>query len=75
MIACVGDIMVDIFLLSELQEAEQGEGILIRGGGSAANTAAWLARDGTRSTFVGCTGADVAGAMLVHELETSGVVS
>lgn len=73
MIACVGDIMVDIFLLSALQEAEQGDGLLLRGGGSAANTAAWLARIGAETAFIGCVGGDASGAMLAHELAASGV--
>lgn len=74
MIACVGDIMVDIFLLSDLQRAEQGDGILLRGGGSAANTAAWLARTGAETVFIGRTGEDAAGAMLTQELAACGVI-
>jgi len=52
----------------------------VRGGGSAANTAAWLAAlAGTgqeytcRATFAGCVGEDPVGAMLVAELRRGGV--
>jgi sugar/nucleoside kinase (ribokinase family) len=73
MIVVVGDVMLDIFLLSQLQEAEQESGLLVRGGGSAANTAAWLASVGEPVTFVGCVGADPVGEALVRELEAQGV--
>lgn len=75
MITVIGDIMLDVFLLSELQEAEQGSGVVLRGGGSAANTAAWLAALRCPVSFVGCVGADPRGRMLVGELDRGGVVS
>jgi sugar/nucleoside kinase (ribokinase family) len=75
MIAVAGDIMVDLFLLSQLREAEQGSGVLMRGGGSAANTAAWLAHFGVPVCFAGCVGADPIGDMLIREIEATGVRS
>jgi ribokinase len=73
LILVIGDLMLDIFLLSELQQEEQATGLLLRGGGSAANTAAWLASEGQSVTFVGCVGADTIGSALVRELEGQGV--
>jgi ribokinase len=75
MIAVVGDILVDIYLLSELQAAEQAAGLLMRCGGSAANTAAWLGALGDDVSFTGCVGDDPLGPMLTAELETHGVRS
>ena len=74
MILVAGDLMVDVFVLPELHEAEQPEGLLIRGGGSAANTAAWVAALGEPVTFVGAVGDDAPGRMLVDELQHEGVV-
>jgi ribokinase len=73
LILVIGDLMLDIFLLSELQQEEQSTGLLLRGGGSAANTAAWLASEGQTVTFVGCVGADTIGSALVGELQGQGV--
>lgn len=44
-------------------------------GGSAANTARWLARLGARVTFVGAVGRDPAGRALVDELRSDGVTT
>ena len=44
-----------------------------RGGGAAANVAAWLANAGTAVTFVGRVGADAAGRTAVDELRAGGV--
>ncbi len=73
MIVCAGDIMLDIFLLSQLQEAEQGSGIVLRGGGSAANTAVWLVRIGSPATFIGCVGVDSLAATLSRGLSETAV--
>ncbi|MGI8826934.1 MAG: carbohydrate kinase family protein [Chloroflexota bacterium] len=73
MIVVIGDVLVDILVLPDLQKAEQPEGLAIRSGGSAANTAAWIAWLGTSSTFVGCVGDDGPGKMLVDELQLQGV--
>lgn len=73
MIVVAGDLMVDIFLLPELRGAEQAGGLVLRGGGSAANTAAWIARQRRPVTFFGCVGADSFGAALRQELRDCGV--
>lgn len=72
MIVVVGDIMLDVMLLPELQEAEQESGVLMRPGGSAANTAAWLTRLGSEVLFVGCVGRDPIGRMLIQNLQDRG---
>jgi len=66
--------MLDVFLLSQLQEAEQGNGLVFRPGGSAANTACWLAKLGQRVSFVGCTGDDALGQALATEIAEHGVL-
>jgi sugar/nucleoside kinase (ribokinase family) len=65
--------MVDVFLLPQLRREEQSVGLLLRSGGSAANTASWLAHLGRRVAFVGCVGSDGPGRMLQSELEQAGV--
>lgn len=47
--------------------------IRVTGGGQAANTAAWLARDGVPVTLVAAVGADPAGRERVAELAAAGV--
>jgi sugar/nucleoside kinase (ribokinase family) len=73
MILVVGDLLLDLLLLPELREEEQSAGIVARSGGSAANTAAWIAHLGAEAGFVGCVAADALGAMLGGELAASGV--
>ncbi|GAC1466828.1 MAG: sugar kinase [Chloroflexota bacterium] len=73
MILIVGDLLVDVFVLSTLKTSEQPSGLVLRGGGSAANTAAWLAAVGRSVRFVGCAGNDPPGVMLVSELREQGV--
>jgi ribokinase len=73
MILCAGDILLDVFLLSELQASEQGSGVLLRAGGSAANTAHWLSQLGVPVRFVGCVGSDATGNALRQQLRDSGV--
>lgn len=73
MILVAGDLMLDVLLLPELKAEEQGAGLLVRSGGSAANTAAWLGHQGAEVTFVGCAGHDGVGAMVRDELRRSGV--
>jgi sugar/nucleoside kinase (ribokinase family) len=72
-ILVIGDVLLDFFLLPELLAEEQVAGILVRGGGSAANTSVWIAQLGERSRFVGCVGDDSLGRMLRDELEEAGV--
>jgi sugar/nucleoside kinase (ribokinase family) len=47
--------------------------VALRQGGSAANTARWLARLGTRSTLITAVGRDPAGRALVDALKSDGV--
>lgn len=65
--------MIDVFLLEELRAAEQGSGLVLRPGGSAANTAAWLASEGHEVAFTGCVGQDTWGAALEEEIGRRGV--
>jgi ribokinase len=73
MMLVVGDLLLDVLLLPELKHSEQPAGMVARSGGSAANTAAWLAHLGCRVTFVGCVGNDGIGDMLREELRAEGV--
>ena len=53
---CLGDLMVDVVarLFGPLAEGSDSPAVISYvGGGSAANTAAWLARVGETSAFVG----------------------
>lgn len=75
MILAIGDLMLDVLLLPELTAPEQGSGIIVRGGGSAANTAAWIADGGGDATLVACIGTDMLGDMLATELHAAGVSS
>ena len=64
MIFCLGDLMVDVLdrLRSPLAVGTDTPApIAVLGGGSAANTAAWLAFAGVPSTFVGRVGDDAFG--------------
>jgi ribokinase len=75
-IVCVGDVMVDV--LSKLPAAlaigsDTPAPVLTRHGGSAANTAAWLAELGATATFVGRIGDDVFGQDVVQSLTAQGV--
>jgi sugar/nucleoside kinase (ribokinase family) len=74
-ILVAGDIMLDVLVLSALRAEEQSRGIMLRPGGSAANTAAWLARLGRAVTFAGCVGDDPVGALLASELSSHGVTT
>ena len=75
MIAVIGDLMLDVFLLPTLRDEEQSHGVVARPGGSAANTAVWLAHLGCEVTLVACAGDDELGRMLVQELAKRGVQS
>jgi ribokinase len=69
----VGDLLLDVLLLSELKHSEQPAGMIARSGGSAANTAAWMQHLGCPVRFVGCVGNDGIGDMLRRELREVGV--
>ncbi len=76
MIVCLGDLILDVLVrrvgLPSVHSAV--ENIAVTAGGAAANTAAWLAREGESVGFVGVAGTDFAGDMLVEELTRRGIV-
>jgi sugar/nucleoside kinase (ribokinase family) len=75
-VVCVGDVMVDVLahLPGELAiGSDTPAPIALLGGGSAANTAAWLAQAGTETVFVGRVGDDVLGRLARDELTRVGV--
>ena len=72
----LGDLTLDVVLAPAvpLVEATDVPGrVLLRQGGSAANTARWLARVGVRTTLVTAVGRDAEGRALVGALEGDGV--
>ena len=75
-VAVVGDLMLDVVVIPS-RPLERGTDVpgkvALRQGGSAANTARWLARLGARSTLVTAVGRDPAGRALVESLRDDGV--
>jgi len=72
----VGDIVTDILAVysgSVAVGSDTAADISLTGGGSAANTAAWLASVGSPVDLVGVVGTDAAGDDRLAELEASGV--
>jgi len=72
----VGDIVTDVLAVYDGPLAAGSDTpaqIALTAGGSAANTAAWLAGGGTPVTLVGVVGADAAGADRLAELAGAGV--
>jgi sugar/nucleoside kinase (ribokinase family) len=72
----VGDIVTDIVAVHSgpiVVGSDTPTAIRMTGGGSAANTAAWLASLGASVSLVGVVGADAAGADRIAELEAAGV--
>lgn len=75
-IVVIGDLMVDVVvrLAAPLAQASDSPArILFRGGGSAANAAAWLAEAGAHVALVGRVGDDDRGRSAVEELRAAGV--
>lgn len=75
-VICVGDVMVDVHakLSGEISlGSDTPAQIALRAGGSAANTAAWLASAGAAVTFVGRVGADPLGRSAIDDLAAAGV--
>ncbi len=75
-VICLGDLMVDV--LARLPGplavgSDTPAPVALYGGGSAANTAAWLVGAGQPTTFVGCVGADELGRQALAELGAAGV--
>ena len=75
-IVVVGDLVMDVVLAAD-RDLRRGTDItgrvLLRQGGSAASTARWLGRTGSRSTLVCSIGRDTAGRALVAALAADGV--
>jgi sugar/nucleoside kinase (ribokinase family) len=72
----LGDVMVDVVARLSGPVAvgsDSAASVSFRGGGSAANVAAWLAFAGERPVLVGRVGEDERGASAVAELRESGV--
>jgi ribokinase len=75
-IVVIGDLMVDVVvrLAAPLAQASDSPArILFRGGGSAANTAAWLAEAGADVALIGRVGDDDRGRSAVEALRAAGV--
>lgn len=75
-VVVLGDVMVDVVarLAGPLALASDAPArIRFHGGGSGANTAAWLAFVGAAPVFVGRVGEDARGAAAVNELRAAGV--
>ncbi|GAA2621909.1 carbohydrate kinase family protein [Paractinoplanes durhamensis] len=72
----VGDLVTDVLVehAGPIQiGSDTNASITVRGGGQAANTAAWLARAGQAVTLVAAVGDDPAGRDRVAELTAAGV--
>ncbi|WP_433296653.1 carbohydrate kinase family protein [Actinoplanes sp. CA-030573] len=75
-VVVVGDLVTDVLVAHDgpIQiGSDTAAAITVRGGGQAANTAAWLARAGRRVTLVAAVGDDPAGRERVAELSAAGV--
>jgi sugar/nucleoside kinase (ribokinase family) len=75
-VVVLGDVMVDVVVQLEGPLAHASDAparIAFHGGGSAANTAAWLAAAGARPVFVGRVGEDDAGRAAAAALQAAGV--
>jgi sugar/nucleoside kinase (ribokinase family) len=75
-ILVVGDIITDIVAVHSqaiVPDSDTEARITTTGGGSAANTAAWLARLGVAVDLLGAVGVDLAGEERVAELTEAGV--
>lgn len=72
----LGDVMTDVVCLLRgplVVGSDSPAPIRVSGGGSAANTAAWLASAGHHAVYVGRVGNDAAGELAVRELTSGGV--
>jgi sugar/nucleoside kinase (ribokinase family) len=75
-VVVVGDLVLDTVLVPSrpLETGTDVPGrVSIRQGGSAANTARWLARLGARTSLVAAVGRDPNGRALVEEIRSDGV--
>jgi sugar/nucleoside kinase (ribokinase family) len=75
-VVVVGDINTDVLAVAAARPetgTDTAAAIRLAGGGSAANTAAWLAHAGTSVTLVAAVGTDAAGDARLAELAAAGV--
>jgi sugar/nucleoside kinase (ribokinase family) len=73
-IVTLGDLVLDVLVTADARAArDQAGAVRIAPGGSAANFAVGAAQAGARVAFFGRVGDDVAGRLLVAELERGGV--
>ena len=75
-IVVLGDVMVDVVtrISAPLAAGSDAPAVIrFHGGGSAANTAAWLAQAGAEPVLVGRVGDDERGRAARHELRAAGV--
>ena len=75
MIVCLGDLLLDVLVTRGAGASGEtvASDLALRPGGSAANTAAWLAATGSPAGFVGAAGRDAEGDLLVGDLLRRGV--
>ena len=74
MITCLGDLFLDVHLRRSAGSGDPSTvPLAATPGGSAANTASWLAREGTPSGVVGSVGTDFVGTALLADLRRRGV--
>jgi len=75
-VVVVGDVVTDVLAVLATPLAvgsDTAADVSFTGGGSAANTAVWLAGAGVPATLVACVGADAAGDARLAELAAAGV--
>ncbi len=75
-VVVVGDVLLDVVVRPDgpvAMDSDTPSTIGWRQGGSAANTAVWLARGGTDTTLVGRVGDDLAGRALREDLQRAKV--
>jgi sugar/nucleoside kinase (ribokinase family) len=79
-VLCIGDVMLDVITKIAVMPSQINYGsdtpskISTHGGGAAGNVASWLTRTDARATIVGHVGDDAAGAALMSEFDTLGVL-
>lgn len=77
-ILVLGDVMTDVVALAEatpVRGSDVAAHVSTRGGGSAANLAAWLAVSGRSVTMIARVGADAWGDAAIHDLRNAGVTT
>jgi ribokinase len=75
-VVCVGDLMTDVVAIASRQVSagsDTASAVRLSGGGSAANTAAWLAATGHPVSYVGRAGDDLLGRSATADLKQLGV--